>query len=70
MYNAVVQRVQRLEIAFDDNDFEDWKKQNPHAFHTHENFVKSMAEVLGEVPESWNTYEQDIVCIIYSKEES
>jgi len=69
MYNAVVQRVQRFEVIFSDSDFDQWKKENPHIIHTHEEYVKSMTEMIVNVPEAWNTYEQDIVCIIYTNED-
>lgn len=66
MYSAIVQRVQRLEISFTEEDFSQWKKDNPHSIHTHENFTKDLAEVSADIPEVWSTYEQDIICIIYN----
>jgi len=68
MYNAIVQRVQRFEVSFTEKEYKEWAKWNAHVSHTHESFVKDMAESVADVPEAWNTYEQDIICIIYNPE--
>lgn len=67
MYNAVVHKIQRLEMSFSDEDYEDWKKQNPHSKHTHENYVIDTA-VNADDESFWQTVELDLICIVYSKD--
>lgn len=68
MYTGIIQRVQRLEIFFEEEDFKAWKKDNPHVSHTHENYVRDMAEACSDDVDLWDTYEQDIICILYNSE--
>lgn len=68
MYSSIVHRIQRLELSFSEEDYEDWKRTNPDELHTHENYVMFTAKH-AEDESFWHAVDYNIICLLYSKED-
>lgn len=68
MYFSVIHRIEKCNIQFSEEDYQEWVEDNPGAIHTHENYVKEIAGLIANDDDWWELIETEIVGIFYRRD--
>ena len=68
MYTSKVHKTQSAEITFSEEDYNNWKWDNPDAKHSHEKYVEEIALALIDEDSFWANESIDIVCILHGRD--